>query len=152
MLKPLRRALADRDPVYAVILGSAVNNDGHEGLFVAPSRQGQESVLRQAYRAAGITPARVHYIEAHGTGTAVGDPVEIQALGTVLAEGRRKDRPFSVGSIKTNIGHTEAASGIAGLIKAALCVKHRIIPPSLHLSVPSPSILGMNFPYASRKK
>ena len=140
LLKPLRRALADRDSVYAVILGSAVNNDGHQGLFVAPSRQGQESVLRQAYRAAGMAPARVHYIEAHGTGTAVGDPVEIQALGTVLAEGRRKDRPFSVGSIKTNIGHTEAASGIAGLIKAALCVKHRIIPPSLHLHLPSPSI------------
>ena len=140
LLKPLSHALADRDPVYAVILGSAVNNDGQEGLFVAPSRQGQESVLRQAYRAAGIPPSRVHYIEAHGTGTAVGDPVEIQALGTVLAEGRRKDRPFSVGSIKTNIGHTEAASGIAGLIKAALCLKHRIIPPSLHLKVPSPNI------------
>ena len=140
LLKPLSHALADRDPVYAVILGSAVNNDGQEGLFVAPSRQGQESVLRQAYRKAGIPPSHVHYVEAHGTGTAVGDPVEIQALGTVLAEGRRKDRPFSVGSIKTNIGHTEAASGIAGLIKAALCLKHRVIPPSLHLKVPSPNI------------
>ena len=140
LLKPLTRALADGDPIYAVILGSAVNNDGQAGLFVAPSRQGQEAVLRQAYHNAGVLPCRVHYIEAHGTGTAVGDPVEIQALGTILAEGRRKDRPFLVGSIKTNIGHTEAASGVAGVIKAALSLKHRLIPPSLHLKTPNPNI------------
>ena len=146
LLKPLRKAVADRDSIYAVIRGSAINNDGQRGLFVAPSKQGQEVLLRQAYSNAGIDPAQVHYIEAHGTGTAVGDPVEIQALGAVLGENRPKDRPFIVGSVKTNIGHTEAAAGIAGLIKAALCLKHRAIPPSLHLRVPNPRIPWQELP------
>ena len=146
LLKSLRRAVADGDPIYAVVLGSAVNNDGQAGLFVAPSEQGQQAVLRQAYRNAGVDPAKVHYVEAHGTGTAVGDPVEIQALAAVLGKGRAKDRPLSVGSVKTNIGHTEAASGLAGLIKAALCLKHRVIPPSLHLRTPNPNIPWHDLP------
>ncbi|MGQ4806992.1 Mycocerosic acid synthase-like polyketide synthase [Candidatus Entotheonellaceae bacterium PAL068K] len=147
LLKPLSRALADSDPISALIVGSAVNNDGRSsGLLVAPSRQGQEAMLRQAYRSAGISPGKVCYIEAHGTGTSVGDPVELRALGTVLATDRSQERPCLIGSVKTNIGHTEAASGIAGLIKAALCLKHRMIPPSLHFQDPNPNIPWHDLP------
>ena len=141
LLKPLSRALADRDPIHALIRGSAVNNDGHGSqALVAPSPIVQAAMLRQAYRAAGVAPGRVGYVEAHGTGTRVGDPVELEALGQVLAEGRASASPCRVGSVKTNIGHTEAASGIAGLIKAVYCLKHRLIPPSLHLHEPNPRI------------
>jgi acyl transferase domain-containing protein len=141
LLKPLSRALADRDRIHAVIRGSAVNNDGQgSGLLVAPSPIVQAAMLRQAYRVAGVEPKRVGYVEAHGTGTRVGDPVELAALGEVLGEGRLADHPCLTGSIKTNIGHTEAASGIAGLIKAVLCLQHRLVPPSLHFSEPNPRI------------
>ncbi len=141
VLKPLSQAIADGDPVHAVIRGSAVNNDGRSSeLLVAPSPETQAFMLQEAYRSAGVNPADVHYVEAHGTGTRVGDPVELTALGRVLGEGRSADQPCLVGSVKTNIGHTEAASGIAGLIKAVLCLKHRVIPPSLHLRQPSPNI------------
>jgi acyl transferase domain-containing protein len=141
LLKPLSRAQADGDPVYAVIRGSAVNNDGRSGGFLmTPSQQGQEAVMRDAYRNAGVSPGQVQYIEAHGTGTSVGDPIEAGALGAVITQGRAKDRPCIVGSVKTNIGHTEAASGIAGLIKVALSLKHRAIPANLHLHEPNPKI------------
>ena len=141
LLKPLSQALADHDPIYAVIRGGAVNNDGgSSGLLVSPSPKGQEAMLREAYRAAGVAPGDVQYVEAHGTGTSVGDPVEIEALGSVLSEGRPPDRPCLLGSVKTNIGHTEAAAGIAGLIKAALCLKERKIPESLHFREPNPRI------------
>ncbi|MFQ5794230.1 MAG: SDR family NAD(P)-dependent oxidoreductase [Candidatus Bipolaricaulia bacterium] len=147
VLKPVSMAQRDGDPIYAVIRGSAVNNDGNSsGLLMTPSQKGQEAVLRQAYRDAGVPPGRVHYVEAHGTGTSVGDPVELQALGTVLAEGRPKDRPCVIGSVKTNIGHTEGAAGIAGLIKAALSLKHRVIPPSLHFQEPNPNIPWQDLP------
>ncbi len=140
VLKSLSRALADGDPIYAVIRGSASNNDGRCELFMAPSQQGQQAGLRQAYRDAGVDPLRVHYVEAHGTGTSVGDPVEIRALGSVLCEGRPAERPLIVGSVKTNIGHTEGAAGLAGLIKVALCLKHKMIPPNLHFQQPNPAI------------
>ncbi len=141
VLKTLSQALADGDRIYSLVLGSAVNNDGHSsGLLVAPSGQGQEAMLREAYRQAGIVPGRVHYVEAHGTGTGVGDPTELGALGHVLSEGRPEDDRCVIGSIKTNIGHTEAASGVAGLIKAALCLQQRCIPPSLHFQTPNPNI------------
>ena len=147
VLKPLSAALADGDPVYAVIRASAVNNDGRSGgLLMTPSRQGQEAVLRTAYRQAGISPGRVRYIEAHGTGTKVGDPIELQALGAVLAEGRPAARPCLVGSVKTNIGHTEGAAGIAGLIKVALSLKHGVIPASLHFREPNPDIPWQELP------
>src|SRR6185437_3874158 len=110
----------------------------------APSRQAQEDVIRAAYRAAGRAPGAVQYVEAHGTGTLLGDPIEAAALGEVLAEGRPADRPCAVGSVKTNIGHLEAAAGVAGLIKVALALKHRVIPPSLHFITPNPHI-----PFAS---
>ena len=132
VLKPLERARADGDPIYAVIRGSAVNQDGRSEGMAAPDRDAQIVVLRSAYRQAGISPHRVQYIEAHGTGTRVGDLVELEALASVLSENRDPAHPCAIGSVKTNIGHLETAAGIAGLIKVALCLYHRQIPPSLH--------------------
>src|SRR5215204_2151287 len=140
-------SLADGDDVYAVIRGSAVNNDGDSGgLLMTPSRPGQEAVFEEAYRSAGVSPGEVQYVEAHGTGTSVGDPVEMQVLGAVIGEGRPDDHPCVVGSVKTNIGHTEGAAGVAGLIKVALALKHKTIPPSLHLRAPNPNIPWQNLP------
>lgn len=138
VLKPLSEAVKAGDPVYAVIRGTAVNQDGFSNGMAAPNPQAQAAVLREAYRRAGIAPAQVQYIEAHGTGTRLGDPVELEALGAVLAEGRTTD--CLIGSVKTNIGHTETAAGVAGLIKAALALKHQQIPPSLHFHQPNPQI------------
>jgi acyl transferase domain-containing protein/acyl-CoA synthetase (AMP-forming)/AMP-acid ligase II/acyl carrier protein len=140
VLKPLSLALADGDPVYAVIRGSATGQDGRSNGITAPSASAQEAVLRDAYRRAGVSPGRVQYVETHGTGTLLGDPIEASALGKVLSEGRPADSPCVIGSVKTNIGHTEAAAGIASLIKVALSIKHRAIPPSLHFHEPNPHI------------
>ncbi len=140
VLKPMSRALADGDPIYAVIRGGAVNQDGRTNGLTAPSRQAQEAVLRAAYRHAGIAPGQVDYVEAHGTGTPLGDPIELTALGAVLGEGRDAGRRCTLGSVKTNIGHLEAAAGVAGLIKAALSLHHRAIPASLNFSRPNPHV------------
>lgn len=140
VLKPLSQALADGDPIYAMIRGSAVNQDGRSNGLMAPNPLAQEAVLREAYRRAGILPSQIQYIEAHGTGTLLGDPIEAKALGKVLATDRPHGRPCAIGSVKTNIGHLEAAAGIASLIKAALMLKHREIPPSLHFQEPNPHI------------
>jgi len=140
VLKPLAKAMADGDPIYAVVRGSAVNQDGRTQGMTVPSRSSQEAMLREAYRRAGIAPAQVRYVEAHGTGTPVGDSIETQALGTVLATGRPADQRCVIGSVKTNIGHLEAGAGAAGLIKAALVLKHRRIPPNLHFQEPNPNI------------
>ncbi len=141
MLKPFSQAQADGDRIYAVILGSAVNNDGRtSGLLTVPSQSGQETLLRRAYRDAGVRPADVAYIEAHGTGTAVGDPVELRAIGGVRRQDESEGFPLLVGSVKTNIGHTEAAAGIAGLIKVALSLKQGVIPASLHFETPNPQV------------
>ncbi len=149
VLKRLSLARADGDPIYAVIRGSAVNSDGRSGkAFGTPSRTAQEAVIRQAYRNAGISPGEVDYVEAHGTGTRVGDLIEVQALAAVLAEGRTRDRPFRIGSVKTNFGHTEGAAGAAGLIKLALSLRHRAIPPSLHFREPAASIPWGDLPVA----
>ncbi|MEV0590095.1 type I polyketide synthase [Nonomuraea cavernae] len=143
VLKPLSDAVADGDRVYAVIHGSAVNNDGRSnGQLMTPSVAGQEHLLRAALEAAGVDAADVDYVEAHGTGTRVGDLVELTALGNILGEGRPAGKPCLVGSVKSNIGHAEAAAGIAGLIKAALCVDHRAVPPTLHVLEPNPAIAG----------
>ena len=147
VLKRLSQAIADNDPIYAVIRGSAVNNDGRSGgLLMTPSRAGQEAVLRQAYHDSGIAPSQVQYVEAHGTGTSVGDPIEAMALGAVLGVDRPPDRPCRIGSVKTNIGHTEGAAGIAGIIKVALALKHRMIPASLHFNQPNPEIPWSDIP------
>jgi myxalamid-type polyketide synthase MxaE and MxaD len=152
----LRRAdlaRADGDPGYALILGSASNNDGASGAsMMTPGREGQEDLLRRAYRQAGVAPAEVGYVEAHGTGTPAGDPVEIGALAAVLGEARPPDRPLLVGSIKTNLGHTEGAAGIAGLIKLALCVEHGEIPASLHVREPNPAIPWWDLPVALQRQ
>jgi amino acid adenylation domain-containing protein len=140
VLKPLSRALADGDRIYAVIKGGAINQDGRTNGLTAPSGPAQEAVLRAAYRHAGIAPELVDYIEAHGTGTPLGDPIELAALGAVLGEGRPVGRKCALGSVKTNIGHLEAAAGVAGLIKAALALHHRSIPASLNFSRPNPHV------------
>ncbi len=146
VLKRLARAVADNDPIYAVIRGSAVNNDGRSsGLLVTPSRSAQQELLRAAWKSAGIEPKDISYIEMHGTGTSVGDPVEVSAVGTALAEAGVTE-PCALGSLKTNIGHTESAAGVAGLVKAALTLKYRTIPPSLHFHVPNPKVAWDKLP------
>lgn len=140
ILKPLSQAQADGDRIYAVIRGSAINQDGRSNGLTAPNPQAQEAVVRSAYQISGISPPQVQYIEAHGTGTSLGDPIEMKALGKVLAQDRLPGNLCAVGSVKTNIGHLEAAAGIAGLIKVALSLKHRQIPPSLHFQKPNPYI------------
>ncbi|MFD0971726.1 beta-ketoacyl synthase N-terminal-like domain-containing protein [Plantactinospora endophytica] len=140
VLKPLSAALADGDRVRAVLLGSGVSNDGRaKPSLTAPSVTGQVAAMRAAYRAAGIAPSEVDYVEAHGTGTRI-DQVELAALTEVLGTDRPAGRPCLVGSIKTNIGHTEAAAGLAGLVKTVLCLEHATVPPSLHHRVPHPDV------------
>ncbi|MGW5697000.1 type I polyketide synthase, partial [Streptomyces asiaticus] len=138
VLKPLSDALADGDTVYCVIEGSAVNNDGGGASLTAPDPDGQRQVLRLAQRRAAISPEAVQYVELHGTGTALGDPAEAAALGAVF--GRSGARPVQLGSVKTNIGHLEAAAGIAGLLKTALAIHHRQLPAGLNYRTPNPRI------------
>ncbi|WP_308120491.1 beta-ketoacyl [acyl carrier protein] synthase domain-containing protein, partial [Streptomyces bambusae] len=140
LLKPLERALADGDRIHCVLLGSAVNHDGATDGLTVPSADVQAQVVRRALEAAGTDPAEVQYVELHGTGTPVGDPVEAAALGEALGAARDAADPLPVGSAKTNIGHLEGAAGIAGLIKAALAVGHRTLPASLNFRTPNPAI------------
>ena len=139
ILKPLSSAIADGDPIQAVILGSAMMQDGRTNGLIAPSREAQEILLRDAYHAAGVSPADVQYVEAHGTGTLLGDSMEALAIGAVLGVDHTKG-PCIIGSVKTNIGHLESAAGIAGLIKVVLSLKHQTIPPILHYHNPNPYI------------
>ncbi|MCB5170410.1 acyltransferase domain-containing protein, partial [Streptomyces bambusae] len=140
VLKRLDAALADGDTVYAVIRGGAVNNDGGGPSLTTPRGSAQEDVLRRAYAQAGVDPAEVRFVELHGTGTPVGDPVEAAALGTVLGSGRPDGNPLLVGSVKTGIGHLEGAAGIAGLVKAVLCLHEGTLVPSLNFERPHPQI------------
>jgi acyl transferase domain-containing protein/NADPH:quinone reductase-like Zn-dependent oxidoreductase/SAM-dependent methyltransferase/acyl carrier protein len=140
ILRPLSIAVAARDPIYAVIRGTAVNQSGHGPGITVPSARAQEALLREAYRRAGVRVSAVDYIEAHGTGTPVGDPIEADAIGRAVGFRRSRNRPCVIGSVKSNIGHLEAAAGIAGLIKAALCVKHAEIPASLHFHSPNSNV------------
>ncbi|WP_203833419.1 type I polyketide synthase, partial [Actinoplanes regularis] len=140
VLKPLERALADGDRIHGVIRGSAVNNDGATAGLTVPSQDAQERVLREAYRRSGVDPGDVRYVELHGTGTPVGDPIEAAALGAVLGSARRPGDPLPVGSVKTNIGHLEGAAGLAGLVKTLLCMTHRQLPASLNFESANPRI------------
>ncbi|NMF65576.1 polyketide synthase [Brasilonema octagenarum UFV-E1] len=140
VLKLLSQALADSDPIYAVIRGSAVNQDGRSHGLGAPNLQAQQALLRQAYQNAGISPSLVQYIEAQGSGSLLGDGIELKALATVLGANRSVGDKCRIGSVKTNIGHLEAASGIAGLIKVALSLKYGQIPPNLHFQQPNPNV------------
>ncbi len=141
VLKRLSRAVADGDRIYASIPGSTVGSNGRKAdTMASPSSVAQQELLREAYRVAGILPSRVRYIEAHGTGTSAGDRIELEALSAVLGPGRAESRPCLVGSVKTNLGHTEGASGVASVIKLALCLFHRALPPSLHCDELNPNI------------
>jgi acyl transferase domain-containing protein len=150
VLKRLEDALADRDTVHAVIKGTAANNDGaSKASFTAPSVQGQTDVIADALANAGVAPETLTYIETHGTGTALGDPIEITGLKRAFAmNGRLETVPLcAIGSVKTNLGHLDAAAGIASFIKTTLALKHRLIPPSLHFTEPNPNIDFENSPF-----
>ena len=141
VLKRLEDALHDGDYIYAVIKGSAINNDGASKVgYTAPSVDGQAEVIMEALSDAGVEPETIGYVEAHGTATALGDPIEIAALTQAFRAGTSKKGFCAVGSVKTNMGHLDTAAGIAGLIKAILALKNRVIPPSLHFERPHPNI------------
>ena len=140
LLKPLEKAIADGDPIHAVICGSAANQDGHTNGISLPGEDAQARLVRDACDDAGIDPNDIGYVEAHGTGTAVGDPIEAHALARALCENRPEDKPLPIGSVKTNLGHLETAAGIASLIKSALVVQRGQIPASIHFDNPNPNI------------
>ncbi|MGW5479507.1 SDR family NAD(P)-dependent oxidoreductase [Streptomyces sp. NPDC004008] len=140
VLKPLRRALLDGDEIRCVIRGGAVNNDGGGPDLTTPDPDAQREVIEAAYHRAGVDPAAVQYVELHGTGTRVGDPVEAEALGAALGRSRPADRPLLVGSVKTNVGHLEAAAGITGLLKVVLALRAGELPASLNYRSPNPRI------------
>lgn len=140
ILKRLSDALADGDRIRALIAGSAVNQDGASTSFTSPNVRAQQAVIQRAVANAGISPADVSYIEAHGTGTALGDPIEVEALKAVYGQPRPDGLPCALGSVKTNMGHLEGAAGIAGLIKVVLSLEHQEIPPHLHFQTLNPHI------------
>ncbi|MGH9956589.1 MAG: beta-ketoacyl synthase N-terminal-like domain-containing protein, partial [Pyrinomonadaceae bacterium] len=146
VLKRLSDALKDGDTILAMVRGSAVNQDGRSNGLTAPSGTAQQAVIRQALDNAGVPPDQVCYVETHGTGTPLGDPIEFRALAAVLGEGRAPDQPCVLGSVKTNIGHLESAAGIAGLIKGVLVLQNEEIPPHLHLKKTNPHLPLENTP------
>lgn len=146
-LKRLEDAVRDGDRIHAVILGSGVNQDGHTNGITVPNPDAQVSLIRRVCAEAGIAPGELQYMEAHGTSTPVGDPIEAGALARALAVGRKPGARAYVGSVKTNIGHTEAAAGIAGLIKTVLSLQHRHIPPHINLERLNPAIDQSALPY-----
>jgi acyl transferase domain-containing protein/NADPH:quinone reductase-like Zn-dependent oxidoreductase/acyl carrier protein len=150
LLKRLDDALRDGDRIHAIIDGTGVNQDGRTEGITVPSAVAQEALIRDVYGKARIPLQAVRYVEAHGTGTPVGDPLEATALGRTLGAGRPQDAPLIVGSIKANIGHLEAAAGVAGVIKAVLCLEHKRVPRQINLDQPNPAIpfteLGLKVP------
>ena len=141
VLKPLAAALRDGDTVRAVVLGTAVNNDGAKDSFAGPGVDGQVAVVRRALERAGVDPRTVTYVEAHATGTAVGDPVEVAALRQVFGDREPGAGPWcGLGSVKSNVGHLSQAAGIAGVLKTVLALEHRQLPPTLHVRTPNPAI------------
>lgn len=146
VLKRLSDAITDGDNILALIRGSAVNQDGRSGGLTVPNGPAQQAVIRKALESAGVEPGQVSYVEVHGTGTSLGDPIELRALGAVLGKGRSPSQKLIVGSAKTNIGHLESAAGVAGLIKLVLALQHEDIPPHLHLKNPNPHIPWAELP------
>ena len=146
VLKRLSDAERDGDRIWAVIKGSAVNHGGDSVGLTVPNPPALKQVMETALSDAGVSPSDVDFLEAHGTGTAVGDPVELEAVSEVYCKGRDADNPLLIGSVKTNIGHLESAAGIAGLIKAAMALKHRRIPKQLHFNDPNPRVDWDNLP------
>lgn len=148
VLKRLEDALQDRDNIEAVILGSAIGNDGSlKAGYAAPGIEGQAQVIAEAQSVAGVHPETITYIEAHGTGTKLGDPIEIDALNQVFQETTNRKNFCAIGSLKTNIGHLDTASGVAGLIKVVLSLRHKMLPPSLHFERPNPEINFSDSPF-----
>jgi len=148
VLKRLEDALADLDSIYAVIKGSAINNDGSVKVgYTAPGIEGQAGVITEALANAGVEAETISYVETHGTGTPLGDPIEIQALTKAFRASTEKKNFCAVGSVKTNIGHLDAAAGVASLIKTVLALKHKMIPPSLHFQEPNPKIDFASSPF-----
>ena len=146
LLKRLSDAQKDGDNILAVVEGSAVNQDGRSNGFTAPNVQAQENLLRQAIKNAGLKPEDIGYIEAHGTGTKIGDPIEMEAISAVYSSAKTKDKPLIVGSVKSNIGHTEGVAGVAGSIKSILVLQHQEIPKNLHFNKPNELIDWANIP------
>jgi acyl transferase domain-containing protein len=140
VLKRLSDAMADGDRILALVRGTAVNQDGPSSGLTAPNGPSQVAVIKEALADGGVDARLVGYVEAHGTGTSLGDPIEVQALARALGEGRDAERPLIIGSVKTNIGHLEAAAGLAGVVKVALALGHGQIPPHLHFRAPNPHI------------
>jgi len=150
VLKRLSDALADRDRILAVVKGSAVNHDGRSNGLTAPNGSAQEAVIRQALANAKVKPEQIQYVEVHGTGTPLGDPIEVSALSKVFTPGR--NYPLYIGSVKTNFGHLEAAAGIASMIKTVLALQQQKIPPSLHFNQPNPYIPWEKIPIVVPKQ
>ena len=147
VLKRLEDALADRDHCYAVIRGSWINNDGRGKVgFTAPAVEGQAEVVSRALAMAGVPPDTIRYVETHGTGTPIGDPIEFEALRRAFRQDTRR-RACALGALKANIGHLDTAAGIAGLMKAALALHHRLLPPSPHFERPNPALDFENSPF-----
>ncbi len=140
VLKPLAEAIKDNDNIYSVILGSAVNQDGHTSSITVPNPEAQKKVIRAALKSAKVDAKDIQYVEMHGTGTSVGDPLEAEAISEIMSEGRDANKPCIVGSLKTNIGHTEGAAGVASIIKTSLCLTKKEIPPHLNLNKLNPKI------------
>lgn len=139
LLKKLSEAERDGNKIYAIIRGSAINNNGYNGTIAATSAESQKSLFEKVYRHAAIKPQEVHYVEAHGTGTKKGDPIEATAIGEFFSKGRNGNK-LRIGSVKSNIGHTEATAGIAGLVKVVLAMQHKVLPPNPHFTKPNPNI------------
>lgn len=152
LLKPLSSALRDGDRIYAVIRGSAVNQDGRTNGLTAPNGLAQREVVRAALKDARLRPRDIDYVEAHGTGTALGDPIEAEALGAVFASDGARPAPVLIGSVKSNIGHLEAAAGIASLIKLALCLNRRTLVPTIHVKQLNPLIRFAELPISVQQR
>jgi len=140
VLKRVRDAVRDGDRILALVRGSAINHDGPSSGLTVPNQQAQKKVIRQALKSAKLDPSQVSYVECHGTGTSLGDPLEVKALDEVYCQNRDKDNPLMLGAVKTNVGHLEAAAGVAGLIKIILSLQHGEIPANLHFKQPNPRI------------
>lgn len=148
VLRRLAEALEDRDHIYAVIRGSAINNDGASKVgYLAPSVDGQAEAMAEAYAVAGVSPDDISYVECHGTGTAMGDPIEVEALTQAFRTGTERTGYCRIGSVKTNIGHLDTAAGVASLIKTALALHNKQMPPSLHYTSPNPNVAMHETPF-----
>jgi len=137
ILKRLDDAIRDGNPIRAVIRESGVNQDGKTETITTPSGEAQEALIRACYQRAGLDPSLTTYFEAHGTGTRTGDPIEVKAIASVFKDSRPADQPLRIGSVKTNIGHTETASGVAAVIKVVLALENGQIPPSVNFEEPN---------------